>query len=134
MAIKYINPEEFNKQLNEKILSVEAVAELLEIEISIAKNIFSGYKSITNFEILQLHELAGFSYPDLIGKQKTPDPNRKIKSNKTHDSNNNLTKLRDTYLNVYQKANCEGCNFLIFNPINFCPKCGVLLPQTIRKK
>ncbi|BAX82094.1 hypothetical protein [Labilibaculum antarcticum] len=85
MAFKYINPEEFNKQLIEKALSVEAVAELLEIEIGIAKNIFSGYKSITNFEILKLHELVGFSYPDLIGKQKLLDPNKqkeiKIKKN-----------------------------------------------------
>lgn len=130
MAVSYINPEEFNKQLTEKKLSVETLAELLKIEISIAKDTFAGYKSISDFDTLKLHELAGFSYSHLLTKQKTRDVNIQVKPRRSRKSQ---TKLKETYINIYKKANCEECNFVIYNPVYFCPYCGELLPPTIRQ-
>ncbi|MDM8160861.1 hypothetical protein QUH73_13640 [Labilibaculum sp. K2S] len=129
MTTSYINSEEFDKQLAEKKLNAENVAEILNLEISIAKSVFAGYKSIGEFEILKLHELAGFSYSKLITKEKTLNKNRPIKK----EPNKNDSNLKDTKLNIYRKINCEKCDFLIYNPVNFCPNCGELIPQIIKQ-
>jgi len=136
MKLSYINPEEFSKQLAEKKQSVEAIAEILEIEISLAKNIFSGHKSISNFEILKLHELAGFSYPNLITKDQTKDINQ-VKPEKTQRLGKYIQiydpEFNKTHLPVYKKTLCEKCNLLIISPVNYCPYCGILLPHLIRR-
>ncbi|BAX82097.1 hypothetical protein [Labilibaculum antarcticum] len=134
MTTSYINPKEFDRQLTEKKLTLKDVAEILTLEINHAKDIFAGYKSIPEIEILKLHELMGFVYLDLITSEKTINENKPIKivRPKKHSSNNNHSILKNTYLDIDEKASCEKCNFLINNPVNYCPNCGELLPQLIR--
>ena len=127
MKTSYINPEEFKKQLTENNLSLEAVAKILELEISIAKKIFSGYKSISNFRILKLHELVGFNYSSLITKNQIKTITQ-VKPKETP-----LFNIRKPMpSSECKKTVCEKCNFLIITPVNYCPYCGILLPESIR--
>lgn len=134
MTTSYINPKEFDRQLTEKKLTLKDVAEILTLEINHAKDIFAGYKSIPEIEILKLHELMGFVYLDLITSEKTINENKPIKivRPKKQSSNNNHSISKNPYLDIDEKASCEKCNFLINNPVNYCPNCGELLPQLIR--
>lgn len=126
MEVSYINPDEFNKQLTETNLSLEAIAELLEIKISLAEKIFSGHKAISNFRILKLHELAGFNYSNLITKNQTTTPTKQKKTSP-------LSKNKPILDSEVKKIICEKCDFLIDSPVNYCPNCGTLLPESIRK-
>ena len=70
MTTSYINSEEFDKQLAKKKLKAEDIAEILNLEISLAKSVFAGYKSIGEFEILKLHELGRLQLPQTYYKRK----------------------------------------------------------------
>jgi hypothetical protein len=137
MTTSYLNPEEFDKQLADKKLNAEDLAEILNLEIKLAKNIFAGHKSIPQLELLKLHEIVGFSYLNLITSKKTPNENKPVKkvSPKKPRLENNQSNpiLKNPYLDIDEKNSCEKCNFFIYNPVNFCPNCGELLPQLIRQ-
>lgn len=134
MRAIYINPKEFAKQLSEKKQSIKSVAEFLEIEISIANKLFAGHKSISNFQILKLTEIGGFSYPGLVTKNRT-HPLDCVSENEVNPSSQPAIIRKSIKIdrNIQQKYICKNCDFFISDTVNYCPSCGKALPQFIRK-
>ena len=125
MSRLYINSNEFLKQLDEKELTIEDIAQNLGLNIDKANRIFQNDGAISALEALKITEAFGFDNSIITSKRTQRFNYEKLMPNAYFQPPNKPKKQPKGYI-------CKTCNYYMYETINFCPFCGKQHPEIIR--